>query len=178
VTKVRVHELAKELNMENKDLIKLLEKMGSPVKSVQSTLEESDVERVKNQINLSKKEGVVEQRVKPTVIRRRVMREEPAPAPTPPAKEEARAPVEGKPPVGKKGEVKPPVARKEAKLEAARAVAGVPVEAPREKVTEAHPPKGEEMKAVPAPGGAPIPPVKKEEKKGKIIVFLISTLIS
>ncbi len=84
VAKVRVHELAKELKMENKDLIKLLEKMGSPVKSVQSSLEESDVERVKNQINLSKKEGVVEQRVKPTVIRRRVMKEEPAPEPTPP----------------------------------------------------------------------------------------------
>ncbi|HEX7372116.1 MAG TPA: translation initiation factor IF-2 N-terminal domain-containing protein, partial [Thermodesulfobacteriota bacterium] len=61
MAKVRVHELAKELKMENKDLIKLLEKMGSPVKSVQSSLEESDVERVKNQINLSKKEGVVEQ---------------------------------------------------------------------------------------------------------------------
>jgi len=174
VAKVRVHELAKELKMENKDLIKLLEKMGSPVKSVQSTLEESDVERVKNQISLSKKEGVVEQRVKPTVIRRRVMREEPTPEPTPPpaAKEEARLPVEGKPPVAKKGEVKPPVARKEAKPEAARAVAGVPVEAPREKVTEAPPPKGEEMKTVPAPAGAPIPPVppvKKEEKKGEAL---------
>jgi translation initiation factor IF-2 len=167
VAKVRVHELAKELKMENKDLIKLLEKMGSPVKSVQSTLEESDVERVKNQINLSKKEGVVEQRVKPTVIRRRVVKEEPAaePTPPPPAKEEARPPVEGKPPVGKKGEVKPPVARKEA-----RAVAGVPVKAPREEVAEAPPPKGEEIKAVPAPAGTPIPPVptvKKEEKKGE-----------
>ena len=176
VAKVRVHELAKELKMENKDLIKLLEKMGSPAKSVQSTLEESDVERVKNQINLSKKEGVVEQRVKPTVIRRRVMKEEPAPEPTPPPppKEEARPPVEGKPPLGKKGEVKPPVAKKEAKPEAARAVAGVPVEAPREKVGEVPPPKAEEMKAAPAPAAAPVPPgpppvkpVKKEEKKGE-----------
>ena len=176
VAKVRVHELAKELKMENKDLIKLLEKMGSPVKSVQSSLEESDVERVKNQINLSKKEGVVEQRVKPTVIRRRVMKEEPAPEPTPPPppKEEARPPVEGKPPVGKKGEVKPPVARKEAKPEAARVVAGAPVEAPREKVAEVPPPKAEEMKAAPAPAAVPVPPLpppgkpaRKEEKKGE-----------
>ena len=37
--------------------MKLLEKMGLPVKTVQSALEESDVERVKNQINLSRKEG-------------------------------------------------------------------------------------------------------------------------
>ena len=173
VAKVRVHELAKELKMENKDLIKLLEKMGSPVKSVQSTLEESDVERVKNQINLSKKEGVVEQRVKPTVIRRRVMKEEPAPEPTPPPppKEEARPPVEGKPPLGKKGEVKPPVAKKEAKPEAAKAVAGAPVEAPRGKGAEVSPPKAEEMKAAPAPAAGPVPlpvkPVRKEEKKGE-----------
>jgi translation initiation factor IF-2 len=173
VAKVRVHELAKELKMENKDLIKLLEKMGSPVKSVQSSLEESEVERVKNQINLSKKEGVVEQRVKPTVIRRRVMKEEPAPEPTPPPppKEEARPPVEGKPPEGKKGEVKPPVAKKEAKPEAAKAVAGAPVEAPRGKGAEVSPPKAEEMKAAPAPAAGPVPlpvkPVRKEEKKGE-----------
>jgi len=172
VAKVRVHELAKELKMENKDLIKLLEKMGSPVKSVQSSLEESDVERVKNQINLSKKEGVVEQRVKPTVIRRRVMKEEPAPEPTPPPppKEEAKPPVEGKPPAGKKAEVKPPAARKEAKPEAARAEAGAPVEAPREEVGEVPPAKAEEMKAEPVPVPAvpsPGKPAKKEEKKGE-----------
>jgi len=76
---MRIHEFAKELKMENKDLLAMLEKMGLSYKSVQSTLEESDVERVKNQINLSRKEGLVEKRIKPTVIRRRVMREEPPP---------------------------------------------------------------------------------------------------
>ena len=77
--KTRIHELAKELSMENKDLLKLLERMGLVFKNVHSTLEESDVERVKNQISLSRKEGVVEQRVKPTIIRRRVKREEVVP---------------------------------------------------------------------------------------------------
>ena len=72
---MRIHEFAKELKMENKDLLAMLEKMGLSYKSVHSTLEESDVERVKNQINLSRKEGLVEKRIKPTVIRRRVMRE-------------------------------------------------------------------------------------------------------
>ncbi len=92
---VRVHDLAKELKMENKDLLKLLEKMGLAPKSVHSTLDESDVERVKNQINLSRKEGVVEQRVKPTVIRRRVVRDEAAvPAPPFPEKQEVQAPAE------------------------------------------------------------------------------------
>jgi translation initiation factor IF-2 len=92
VTKVRIHELAKELRMENKDLLKLLEKMGLVFKNVHSTLEEADAERVKNQINLSRKEGVVEQRVKPTIIRRRVMREEVSPPIPEPVVEEKGQP--------------------------------------------------------------------------------------
>jgi translation initiation factor IF-2 len=175
VVKVRIHELAKELKMENKDLIKLLEKMGLAVKSVQSTLDDSDVERVKNQISLSKKEGVVEQRVKPTVIRRRVMKEEPAPEPPPPPPKEERKPaVEAKPPVAKKGEVRPPVVKKEGKPEAAKILAEAPVEVPKKKVeikAEVPPPKAEEVKAapepaaIPVPPAAPPPPVKEEEKK-------------
>ena len=164
MVKVRVHELAKELKMENKDLVKLLEKMGLPVKSVQSTLEESDVERVKNQINLSKKEGVVEQRVKPTVIRRRVMKEEPAPEPPPPLpKEEAKPALGVKPPVLKKEEVKPPAVKKEARFEAAKIVAEAPKEkveakptAPSEKVEEIKPP----LEAPPLP----VKPIKEGEK--------------
>jgi translation initiation factor IF-2 len=162
--------------MENKDLIKLLEKMGLPVKSVQSTLDELDVERVKNQINLSRKEGVVEKRVKPTVIRRRVLKEEPAPpvpepAPAVPLKGEMKPPVEGKPSVARKEEVKPPVIKKEAKPEVAKVVAE-PAVVPRGKVAEKPRgplPKPEEMRltpeaavAVPTP---PLPPPIKEEKK-------------
>jgi translation initiation factor IF-2 len=175
VAKVRVHELAKDLKMENKDLIKLLEKMGLPVKSVQSSLDESDVERVKNQISLSKKEGIVEQRVKPTVIRRRVMKEEPAPEPPPPPpKEEVKPTVEAKPPVAKKGEVKPPVVKKEGKPEAAKVLAEAPGEVAKKKVevkAEAPSPKAEEVKpapepaAIPVPPVAPPPPVKEEVKK-------------
>ena len=166
VVKVRVHELAKELKMENKDLVKLLEKMGLPVKSVQSSLEESDVERVKNQINLSKKEGVVEQRVKPTVIRRRVMKEEPAPEPPPP-KEEAKPAVGVKTPVLKKEEGKPPAVKKETRPEPAKVVAEAPGEVPKEKV-EAEPtapsPKEEAIEPTPEPFPLPVKPIKEEEK--------------
>ena len=175
VAKVRVHELAKDLKMENKDLIKLLEKMGLPVKSVQSSLDESDVERVKNQISLSKKEGIVEQRVKPTVIRRRVMKEEPVPEPPPPPpKEEVKPTVEAKPPVAKKGEVRPPVVKKEGKPEAAKVLAEAPAEVPKKKVeikAEAPPLKAEEVKPAPEPAAIPVPPVvpppavKEEEKR-------------
>ena len=40
MTKVRVHELAKELGMENKELLDLLQKKNIDVKNHMSTLEE------------------------------------------------------------------------------------------------------------------------------------------
>ncbi|WP_027718245.1 translation initiation factor IF-2 [Desulfovirgula thermocuniculi] len=45
MSKKRVHELAKELNMESKELIKKLNEMGMAVKSPLSTLEDKEVER-------------------------------------------------------------------------------------------------------------------------------------
>jgi translation initiation factor IF-2 len=143
VTKVRIHDLAKELKMENKDLLRLLEKMGLVFKNVHSTLEESDVERVKNQISLSRKEGVVEQRVKPTVIRRRVKREEVAPPPPEPIAEE---------------EIKPPAAKKAPLPEAFKPVKEPllkPAAKRAEEKVETPLPRPEEAK-VPPP---PVPPV-------------------
>lgn len=46
MSKKRVHELAKELNMESKELIKKLNEMGMAVKSPLSTLEDKEVERL------------------------------------------------------------------------------------------------------------------------------------
>ena len=146
MTKVRIHELAKELKMENQDLLKLLEKMGLVFKNVHSTLEESDAERVKNQISLSRKEGVVEQRVKPTVIRRRVKREEVAPPiPEPIAEEEVRPPAAKKAPLP---EAFKPV--KEPMLGPAAKKAEEKVETPL--------PRPEEAKVPPVPPVIPAPP--------------------
>jgi translation initiation factor IF-2 len=173
VVKTRIHELAKELKMENKDLMRLLEKMGLPFKSVQSTLEESDVERVKNQINLSHKEAIVEKRVKPTVIRRRVMKEE---AP-PPVSESVLPKEEALPPVAKE-EVRPPAAKKEPKPKAPQVAAETAAEFPEtiETRPEIPRPLPEEVKAIPepvaevSPPPAPPQPVKEmlEEKKAEL----------
>ena len=46
MSKTRVYELAKELGMENKELITRLEKLGIAVKSHSSTLEEGDIEKI------------------------------------------------------------------------------------------------------------------------------------
>ena len=168
MAKVRIHDLAKELKMENKDLLKLLEKMGLTVKSVHSTLDESDVERVKNQIHLSRKEGVVEQRLKPTVIRRRVIREEPAaPPPPPPSKEEVKGPAV-KPPEVQAPEAKPMVPKGIPTVvpePPARLVS--PVEKPAEKIEEevkkppkVEPPPEVEIKPLAPPTPASPPPAE------------------
>ncbi len=161
MAKTRIHELAKDLKMDSKDLMKLLEKMGLPFKTVQSALEESDVERVKNQINLSRKEGIVEKRVKPTVIRRRVLKEEAAP----PAPE----PVSPAPP---KEEVKPAAPPKRPKPETPTVVAEPAAELPKEKVEikpEVLPPRPEEVKAPPEPiGAAPLPPTPAKPVKERV----------
>jgi len=90
----RVHELAKDLGIETKDLIARLEKLGIRNKRSQSSLTEEAVERVKAEFATEEKpsiavgdervvhgEGqtVVERRVRTNVIRRRTTRTE-APA--------------------------------------------------------------------------------------------------
>ncbi|MEA1971070.1 MAG: translation initiation factor IF-2 N-terminal domain-containing protein, partial [Thermodesulfobacteriota bacterium] len=76
MSKIRVYELAKDLGIDNKDLIARLEKLGIAVKAHSSSLEESDVERVRKEFALGEKNAIVEKRVKRTVIRRRAIRQE------------------------------------------------------------------------------------------------------
>ncbi|MCK4535100.1 MAG: translation initiation factor IF-2 N-terminal domain-containing protein, partial [Syntrophobacterales bacterium] len=76
MSKIRVYELAKDLSIENNDLIARLEKLGIAVKAHSSSLEESDVERVRKEFALGEKNAIVEKRVKKTVIRRRAIRQQ------------------------------------------------------------------------------------------------------
>lgn len=72
--KKRVYELAKELGLENKDLIAHLEKIGITVKSHSSSLEDDEVDRIKKELLAKEPKQIVEQRIKSTVIRRRAVR--------------------------------------------------------------------------------------------------------
>jgi translation initiation factor IF-2 len=74
MAKKRVHELAKELGLENKDLIAHLERLGITVKSHASTLEDHEIERVKEDLQAASPRQIVEERIKNTVIRRRAVR--------------------------------------------------------------------------------------------------------
>ena len=62
--KKRVYELAKELGLENKDLIAHLERIGVTVKSHSSSLEDDEVERIKNELLAREPRQVVEERIK------------------------------------------------------------------------------------------------------------------
>lgn len=110
---MRVHELAKELQLENKEFIAKLKEMGIEVKSHASALTDEQVKKAKERLVKVVKESIVEQRVMPTVIRRRKtveVIEPPAPEPLPPEPVPEEAPVATKKPLEKqKGQEEPAV---------------------------------------------------------------------
>ena len=68
---MRIHEIAKELELKAKDIFPHLKKLGIEFKNHMSAISEDDVARVKNALAPPTAENVVEQRIKPTLIRRR-----------------------------------------------------------------------------------------------------------
>ncbi|RPI77949.1 MAG: translation initiation factor IF-2, partial [Desulfobacteraceae bacterium] len=71
MAKVRVYELAQELNVDKDELIEKLAAGGIAVKNDKSFLDDDVVERAKAIMAGPKSEVVEEKRIKPTVIRRR-----------------------------------------------------------------------------------------------------------
>jgi translation initiation factor IF-2 len=71
MAKVRVYELAKELNMESKKLVEKLTACGMNIKNYMSTLDEEAVVRAKEIVSGAVSEVIEERRIKPRVIRRR-----------------------------------------------------------------------------------------------------------
>jgi len=101
MSKKRVYELAKDLGLENRELISRLEKIGIAVKSHSSTLEDGDLERIQAELLAPEAREVVEKRIKSTVIRRRAVRmpvEESKPEELS-AEPETEAPSEAAPPL-------------------------------------------------------------------------------
>jgi translation initiation factor IF-2 len=68
---MRVHELAKELNMNNKDLLDRILKLGIEAKNHMSTLTDAAVLKIRQQFSEVKAEKVEEKRIGRAVIRRR-----------------------------------------------------------------------------------------------------------
>ncbi|MFC1821314.1 translation initiation factor IF-2 [Thermodesulfobacteriota bacterium] len=71
MAKIRIYELAKELNLESKDLVEKLIAGGVNIKNYMSTLDEKGVQRAREVVSGAISEVIEEKRIKPTVIRRR-----------------------------------------------------------------------------------------------------------
>jgi translation initiation factor IF-2 len=71
MSKIRVYELARELNLTNKALMEKLTGLNITVASHMSSLDDDAIRRVKAALFGKKEAAVEEKRVKPTVIRRR-----------------------------------------------------------------------------------------------------------
>ncbi|OEU63092.1 MAG: translation initiation factor IF-2 [Desulfobacterales bacterium PC51MH44] len=74
MAKIRIYELAKDLNMTNKELIAKIRNMDIPVKSHMSSLDDEVVARIKENFFGSPAKEVEETRIRPTIIRRRKKR--------------------------------------------------------------------------------------------------------
>ena len=166
MAKKRVHELAKELGLENKDLIAHLERVGITVKSHASTLEDNEIERVKEDLQATSPRQIVEERIKTTVIRRRAVRTavETAPAEEAPEEKGEKQVVEkAAPSVAPKKETLPAAAEiTEAKKAKEEPQASQPV-APVAEVKK-DPSSAEAMR--PAAAERTIPPVKESQPAG------------
>ncbi|KMY67777.1 hypothetical protein AAU61_07815 [Desulfocarbo indianensis] len=79
MAKMRVYELAKELKVDNKDLVRQLIEMGFDVRNHMSTISPEEAQAVRDRTKESRSEVVEEKRVTRTVIRRRRKRVEPEP---------------------------------------------------------------------------------------------------
>jgi translation initiation factor IF-2 len=91
MSKVRVYEVARELGVENRDLIQRIATLGIQVRNHMSVLDPVEVDRIKRSLGKDRSEAMVEERIRPTVVRRKrrkkteeaevVAAEAPAPAP-------------------------------------------------------------------------------------------------
>ena len=90
MNKVRVYEVARELGFANQDILQKLASVGIQVRNHMSSLDPADAERVKRAIEKEKQQNVVEEHIRPTVVRRRAVKKEEPVAPEP---EPVAAPV-------------------------------------------------------------------------------------
>jgi len=71
MSKVRVYEVARELGVENRDLIQRIATLGIQVRNHMSVLDPVEVDRIKRSLGKDRSEMMVEERIRPTVVRRK-----------------------------------------------------------------------------------------------------------
>src|SRR5512139_3296937 len=71
--KVRVYEVARELGLDNRELVNKIASLGIQVRNHMSALEPAEVDRIKRALDKDKQSNTVEERIRPTVVRRRAV---------------------------------------------------------------------------------------------------------
>jgi len=85
MSKVRVYEVAKQLNLDPKAVVALFQAVGiNEVRNHMSSVEPEAVERVKRHLEKQKTHDVVEERIRPTVVKRRAVAKAPSAVPSRP----------------------------------------------------------------------------------------------
>ncbi len=91
--KVRVFKLAREFGVGNDTMVARIQNLGFAVRNYMSALGDEDAQRVRRLLEKEREENTVEERIRPTVIRRRAKPVKPV-EPPPPAVEESAEVVE------------------------------------------------------------------------------------
>jgi len=105
MSKVRVYEVARELGVENRDLIQRIATLGIQVRNHMSVLDQVEVDRIKRSLGKDRSEAMVEERIRPTVVRRK--RRKKSEEAEPVAAEEAAASAPGTEPAVEPASVAP-----------------------------------------------------------------------
>jgi translation initiation factor IF-2 len=114
MSKVRVYEVARELGVENRDIIQRMATLGIQVRNHMSVLDPTEVDRVKRALDKDRSETLIEERIRPTVVRRKRRKKSdeaaaassesaeaaPATSAEPPAEAATPAPASGPRPAG------------------------------------------------------------------------------
>src|ERR1700750_2526284 len=84
MSKVRVYEVAKQLNLDPKAVVSLFQAIGiADVRNHMSSVDPEHVERIKRHLEKQKTHDVVEERIRPTVVKRRAVAKPSTPGDTP-----------------------------------------------------------------------------------------------
>ncbi len=160
MSKVRVYEVARELGVENRDLIQRIATLGIQVRNHMSVLDPVEVDRIKRSLTKDRSEAMVEERIRPTVVRRkRRKKTEEAAAAEPVEPVEALAPVAANPAEPAPAVSTPAPKPEVAAPEPAEPVTPIPVSvapAPSQEQREVAP------APVPEPAGPPAEPGEQE----------------
>ena len=157
MSKVRVYEVARELGVENRDLIQRIATLGIQVRNHMSVLDPIEVDRIKRSLGKDRSEAMVEERIRPTVVRRK--RRKPAETAEPAPAETTATPVPVDLPRAEPVAASPspePVFEPEPQPVEAQAPAQAPAAAP-----ESDSPR-EPMAAEPGPAPAPALPPEEQ----------------